>query len=228
MKRSIRHSLAALAFACLFSGAAFPAQPQSAGFIDDVPTLTEVPGVIGAWGWENRETARNYDRFIFDTVEIFLADDSPYKGINGTQMEAISTSLIGHMQQALEPDYPMVSQPGERVMRMSLALTNVKITKKKKNILNFTPVGLVVGGIRSIADSLSNVSLEGAQVEAIAADSVTGERHFVRIVTKPFVQAAVSEDKMSWNALEKAFSFYAKNMRRQLDELRAEQGKGRM
>ena len=85
-------------------------------------------------------------------------------------------------------------------------------------MLGYTPAGLVLGGIRSAVDALTNISLEKAIVEAVLTDSVTGERLVVRIATKPFAQAGVGEGEMSWETLESAFSFYAQNFRSEVDQ----------
>ena len=81
----------------------------------------------------------------------------------------------------------------------------------------------MVSGVRSLADVLSNVSLENASVEAVATDAITGERIMVRIATKPFAQAGVSEGEMSWKTLEAAFRFYSENTRKMLDEAHGKQ-----
>lgn len=219
MKLFLKSHLPAISLVMVLAHTAFAAPPTTAGFIQDQPPLEPVPGVEGAWGWEAAgDPIAKYDKLILDNIEIFLAPDSPYKGIDATQMQAISMTMNGLFHEALEPEYPIVSQAGAGVMRASMAITNVIITKKKRGLLGYTPVGLVVGGISSVADALSNISLEKAIVEAIFTDSVTGERLVVRIATKPFSQAGVGEGEMSWETLESAFRFYAQNTRKQLDK----------
>ena len=135
-------------------------------------------------------------------------------------MKAVTDTMAAMMTKELEPDYPIVSQAGLGVARLSMAITNVKISKKKKNVLNYTPPGLLIGGMRSAADALTNVSLANAVVEAEFTDSVTGERIATRVATKPWAQAGVGEGKMSWETLEKAFEFYAKTVKKRADQAR--------
>jgi hypothetical protein len=218
MMKSLRGKLVALSFGVAMSGAAF-AQAPTSQFLDAIPDLKPVPGVEGSYGWDNPKLqVASYDKLFLDDVQVFLAPDSPYKGIDSSQMAAITQTLRAAMIDALEPDYPVVGKPGQGVMRLSLAITGVEISKRKKRLLNYTPVGLVVGGLRRMADAFSNISLGAATVEADIVDIQTGERIAVRVATKPFAQANLDEGKMSWDALEAAFGFYAGEVRRSLDE----------
>jgi len=214
---SPRGKFVALLLGVAISGTAL-AQVPTAQFLDSVPELKPVPGVEGSYGWDNPKLqVASYDKLFLDNVQVFLAPDSPHKGIDASQMAALTATLRAAMVDALEPDYPVVSKPGPGVMRLSLAITNVKISKRKKGLINYTPVGLVVGGLRRMADAFSNVSLKAATVEADIVDIQTGERIAVRIATRPFAQANLEEGKMSWDVLESAFGFYAGEVRTALD-----------
>ena len=224
MKHSIRGKLFALSLLTTLTGASLAGAPASSDFITDLPALQPVPGVEGSWGWEAEEnTLQSYDKFVLTNVEVFLAPDSPYKGINGRQIQAITDTLRAAMKLELEPDYPLISQPGPGVAQLSIAITNVKMSKRKKNILQYTPVGLALGGVRSLADALNNVSLAGAVVEAEFTDSVTGERLAVRVATNPWAQAGVGSGEMSWETLESAFVYYAKQVKTRFDALHGRQ-----
>lgn len=217
MKHSLQGQWVALSLLAMVSTGVVADAPTS-DFLPSTPKLEPVKGVEGSYGWDNpKQDVSAYDKLMIENVQIFLAPDSPYKGIDGQQMQMISETMRAVMTANLEPAYPVVSQPGPGVMRMSLAITNLKITKKRKNLINYTPVGLVVGGLRQLADALSNISLEGAMVEADIVDTQSDERIAVRIATKPFAQANVSENEMSWSSLEAAFEFYAKEVRSGLD-----------
>ena len=136
-------------------------------------------------------------------------------------MAALTATLRAVLTEKLEPDFPLVSQTGPGVMRMSLAITNVKLSKRKKRLINYTPVGLVIGGLRRLTDAFANLSLEGAHVEAEFTDTQSGERIAVRVATNPFAQSNIGEDELSWDALEAAFGFYASEIRKTLDAAHA-------
>ena len=223
MRRTIKSRLIAFSLLSTLSGVLVAGAPTSSEFIQDLPALQPIPGVEGSWGWEAPDKSMaSYDKFLLLNVEIFLAPDSPYKGINTRQLQAITDTLVAAMKAELEPEYPIVSQPGPGVARMSVAISNVNITKRKKRLLNYTPIGLAVGGVRSLADALSNISLASAMVEAEFNDSVSDERIGVRIATKPWAQARVDAGEMSWETLESAFAFYAKQVKLRMDQTRAQ------
>jgi hypothetical protein len=217
MMNSLTRKVVVCSFLVCTAGAAIAKPPQSE-FLELNESLAPLTGIEGSYGWDNPKLpVSGYDKLFLDNVQIFLAPDSPYKGIDSSQMQAISQTFRAAMIQTLEPEYPVVSQTGPGVMRLSMAITNLSITKKRKRLVNYTPVGLVVGGLRSLADEFSNISLGAATVEADITDSSSGERIAARIATKPFAQAGVGEGEMSWKSLESAFGFYASEVRRTLD-----------
>lgn len=221
MKHTITSMLITLPMLAFLSGPSLAGAPTST-FITDIPALQPVPAVEGAWGWEKeQDILKGYDKFMLVDVEVMLAADSPYKGINARQLKAITDTMRALIVKEMEPDYPIVSQAGPGVAQWSMAITNVKISKRKKNLMNYTPPGLIAGSVRRAADALTNISLANAVVEAEFTDSVTGERLGVRVATKPWAQAEVSEGKMSWETLEAAFEYYVKMVRKRADQARA-------
>ena len=218
MKQFMKGKLIALSLLTMVAGISVAGAPTPV-FIADPPTLEPVPGIKGSWGWEDPDVKLgSYDKLLLTDIEIFLAPDSPYKGIDTRQMAAVTATFRAVLTSVLEPEYPLVSQPGQGVAQLSLAITNVQISKRKKNLLQYTPVGLALGGVRQLADALNNISLTDASVEAEFTDSVSGERIGVRVAEEPFAQAGVDESDMSWSALESAFEFYAKKVKEHFDE----------
>jgi len=63
--------------------------------------------------------------------------------------------------------------------------------------------------------------LKHAYVEAEFTDTQSGERLATRIATNPFAQSNLGEGKLSWEALEAAFGFYASEVRKGLDAAHA-------
>ena len=66
---------------------------------------------------------------MIDTVVFFLADGSEYKGMDGNEMKELSDAFNLELANALKDKYPMVSEPGPDVIRVRLAITNIKLSK---------------------------------------------------------------------------------------------------
>ncbi len=119
--------------------------PQPSGFIVDYPLIEPIQGMEGGWGWDKPDVQyQHYDKIFLDSIEIWLAPDSPYKGIDADQMKILADTMRAVMVETLEPEYPVVSQPGPGVIRIRLALTNVHLEKKKRHLIGYTPIGLAV------------------------------------------------------------------------------------
>ena len=217
-RRRYGTGLAVIVMLCAVAAQA--AAPQMSGFLLNYPLMKPVQGEAGAWAWDSPEAnLAAYDRVMFDPVEIWLAADSEYKGIAPDQMKVLSDSLISMITEELEPDFPVVTQPGPGVLRIRLALTNVKL-KKKRRVVSYLPIGLAVSGVRRLSGRMNNVQLQATSLEAEMLDSVSGRRIAVRIDNAPGGRPmdAGSTESMSWDALEDTLQFYARRLRTRLEK----------
>lgn len=198
-------------------------QVKGSGFIDAPPILESVPGMKGTWGWDKSGfKPKAYNKFFLDPVEIWLAPDSKYKGIDANEMKILADSMREILVEALEPDYPVVSKAGPGVLRIRIAITNVHLKKKRLRVLDFTPVGLTVNAVKKLAGKQKRILLMDASVEAEMLDSLSAERLSVRIDNKPLKSLGKDSKKMSWELIGEALSVYGKKFRE-----RIEQGRGK-
>jgi len=70
-----------------------------------------------------------YEKLMIDSVVFFLANESEYKGIDGNEMKELTDAFNLELANALKDKYPMVSEPGPDVIRVRLAITNIKLSK---------------------------------------------------------------------------------------------------
>ncbi len=107
-----------------------------------------------------------YDAVMIDQPEIFIANDSPYRGVKPKQLNALADALRAAIAGALSEDLYIVDTPGKNVLYVSVAVSNLKLTKKK-SILGYTPAGLVTGAVRGAATSniAKKANLQGAVLE---------------------------------------------------------------
>ena len=93
---------------------------------------------------------------------------------------------------------------------LSVAATNLKLKKKKKSLLGYTPAGLVGGAVMGAAtsDIAKKAVLQDAIIEIEAFDSITNER-IVAIIDSG---GHAKRDPTSWADLEMIFARYGRVM----------------
>ncbi len=207
-------------FAVLFSMSQAQEMIYS-GFMTDYTQLQEVTDGSADYrytapGVEDR--LARYDAVMIDQPEIFFAADSPYKGAKPKHLESLAEALRAGIAGALAEDYHVVEQPGQNVMYLSIAATNLKLTKKKKKLRNFTPVGLITGAIKGAASSkiANKADLQSLVFEAEVFDSVTSER-LVAIIDS---LGTDTKNPATWKELEGFMAAYGRQVKCRLDNAR--------
>ena len=196
-------------------------QPKLSDFVmSPAPEMQPIPEMEGAWFWNKPGLEfKNYDKIFLEDIEIFLAPDSKYKGINANQMKALSDSMRAVMVAALEPEYPVVSKAGPGVLVARLAITNVYLDKPKHKFGQYTPIGLLASGLKGIAGVPKNFSIRNASVEAEMFDFEIGERVAVRVDTSPLRSLNEDPDELTWEAIEESLKVYGKIFRERVDQV---------
>ena len=121
-----------------------------------------------------------YKSIIIDQPVIFLASNSPYKGVKPSTMQALAEVVRSSLTDALSDSYSIVEQAGPAVLYIGVALADIKVKKKGFNLLAYTPIGLVAGGVTSASkskldDEVKHMNLESAKIEVKVMDSQSGE-----------------------------------------------------
>ncbi|MGB5306861.1 MAG: DUF3313 family protein, partial [Gammaproteobacteria bacterium] len=110
-------------------------QVSAAGsdFIENMPSLSADPDRPGAMIWiKEGFDGTQYTKLMIEPVTIFIADDSEYKGLNADELKVMADGFRESLTKALEPDVPVVSQPGAGVLYVRAAISNVHMAKKKR------------------------------------------------------------------------------------------------
>ena len=207
----------------IFSSQAWSAdQPKLSDFImEPAPEMQPIPEMEGAWFWNKPGLEfKKYDKILLEDIEIFLAPDSKYKGINADQMKALSDSMRAVMIAALEPDYPVVSKSGPGVLVARIAITNVYLDKPKHKLGQYSPIGLLASGVKKIAGKPKNFSIKNASVEAEMFDFDIGERVAVRADTSPLRSLNEDPEELTWEAIEESLKVYGKRFRARVEQVR--------
>ena len=188
------------------------------GFMTDYTQLQKVTDGSADYryiapGAEDRLT--KYFAVMIDQPEIFIANDSPYRGVKPKQLDALAEALRAGIASGLSEDLFVVDRPGENVLYLSVAITNLKLKKRKKKVFNYLPVGLVIGGIKGAAttDIAKKADLKGLVFELEVFDSVTEER-LVAIID------SLGDDEeipTTWGELEEFMVMYGRLMQCRFD-----------
>ncbi len=119
-----------------------------------------------------------YNAVMIDQPEVFIAVDSPYRGVKPKHLNALAESLRAGLSHALGDDIYVVDRPGEHVLYLSVAITNLKLNKRKKKAFQYLPIALVASGIAGASSSeiAKKADFAGLVVELEAFDSTTDER----------------------------------------------------
>lgn len=184
------------------------------GFLSDYSQLEKVTD--GSMDYRylppgSEDRMASYNAVMIDQPEIFIANDSPYRGAKPKHLEALAEALRSELTSSLSEDLYVVATPGPNVLYMTVGISNLKLEKKKKkSILGYTPVGLVGGAVVGAAtsDLAKKANLQGLVLEMEAFDSVSGDRIFALIDHL----GSDTEQLVSWEELEAFMGRYGKIM----------------
>jgi len=200
----------------LFIAAQASVAGSDSGFLDDYSSLKPDPDQKGAKIYIKPDADLGmYDKIVFDPIEIFYAPDTKYKGISPDELKLLADTFRDLMVKELEPNYPVIQTPGKGVLRARLAITNVKMKKKKRGMLGYMPIGAALTAVKDMAGL--RVILSDSMIEAELIDSETNETIGLLVDTS---SSDTPEGKESWEALQESLSFYAKRLRKRLDAAR--------
>jgi len=187
---------------------------QNNDFLTDYSKLEKVEGarfVQGIYKVPNMEQRlADYNSIMVDQPEIFIAADSKYKGAKGDQLKSLADiarlSAIARLEAG---GFNVVDEPSADTLYMRWAITNLYLQKKKRGILSFTPVGMVVHATKGAAtrDLWKKIDIAELSLEAEFTDVVTGE---VLAAVSSYQQGfrkqkGTKADIVSWQELEALF-----------------------
>ena len=186
----------------------------SSGFLDDYSGLKADPDRSGAMIYRKSGVSLGaYSKIIISPIEIWYHPNTKYKGISPDEMKILADTFASILTNELEPEYPVVGSTGKGVLIVRLAITNLKMKKKKRGLLGYMPIGAAITALKDIAGK--RITLSDATIEAELLDGESGER--LGTLVDSLSETVSKKDKPSWASLEQALTFYAKRFRSRLD-----------
>ena len=209
--------IAAVSLAALFS-VSHAEELIYSGFMTDYTQLRKVTDGSAHYRYiapGAEDKLAGYFAVMIDQPEIFIANDSEYRGVRPKQLGALAEVLRAGIASGLSDSLFVVDRPGQNVMYLRVAVTNLKLKKRKKKVFNYLPVGLVVGGVRGAAttDIAKKADLGSLVFELEAFDSVTNER-LVAIIDSLGDNA---ESPVTWDELEAYMVMYGRRIQCHFD-----------
>ncbi len=198
----------------LYAGFAWAGEPILTNFISENPQYEPDKDNPDAFIYQNPAAdLAAYQKVLIDPIEIWVAPDSKYKGLDADESKTITDALRQALVKELEPDYPVVNEPGPGVLGLRLAIINVHMKTKKRGLLGYTPVGLVV----TTAGNLAGLRTQLSQA-TIQAELLDGETNEQLGALQDSFHSGKKGKKITWDEVGQRFEFYAKRFRARLDQ----------
>ena len=146
------------------------------------------PSVLETWekgtydrGWTHPDIAKyveRYDSVMVDQPEVFVSADSKYKGAKADHLKTLSDAARLAVIERLEAGgWNIVEEPGPNVGYIRWALDDLYLKKKKRGILSYTPLGMVVHATAQAAvkDVWKKIDVNEIGLKIEWLDSASGE-----------------------------------------------------
>ncbi len=170
------------------------------------------------------QKAQRYDSVLVDQPEIFIADDSKYKGAKPDHMKQLADIARLAMIERLEKGgWPIADGPGPNVVYMRWAISDLYLKKKKRGFLSYTPIGYVVhatsqAAIRDLWKKIDIVELglkiewtDSVSYEVLSAGSAKRGARKTR---------GQKQDLVTWEELDALFRTVGEQTRCHLDNIK--------
>ena len=218
------------------------AAAEPSGFLDDYDQLRADPGFAADRVYLVPNAAARfaqYDAVMVDQPEVFIAADSRYRGMKPDDLKLLADSFRSAVTDELSKTYRIAEEPGPGVLYLRFATTDLQL-RKTRNLLDFTPVGVVtnvVPGVRDVKRALRNaviedftrrVSLIELTIEAELLDSVSGERIaalLAQLGQRRDREAGLEQDTTSWEEAQQVVRSYGSRLVCRLDNARRDPAK---
>lgn len=191
---------------------------EKTGFLGDYSLLQEGEANTAVLSYRNPSANfKSYNKIMFDRIVVSFSDDADYKEIDPAILKELTDYYQNALLDAVKSGYEVVDQPGVGVLRVRVAITDVRPSKPVANTMStLLPVGWAVAGATKVSSG-DNLGTGEAATEVDVLDSLTSVR-LAAAVDRRQGGKAVFEGK--WNDTKEAFDHWAVRFRQRLDELR--------
>ena len=212
----MRRWLAVLTFLIL-SGCASSAKQPNVVFLGSGIELQSLPGSPSMRAWSSRPgVLGEYHAFLFEPVVVSLGKAPADNQANDEELKSLSEHLrTAFTDELTRGGYAIVDKPGDGVLRVRAALTELVPVDPAKNVAA-KAVGTVIG----VGLFLPTVDIGQAAIEVDMRDSVNNAR-VAAFADRKAGRAYFSglSAYRRWGDVESAFSAWAREFRGRLDQI---------
>lgn len=187
--------------------------PPFSGFLGDKSVYQKLtPGPEGGakLRWIRPGTKfKKYDKFMVDSVIFYLSKESENQAIDPQVMKELADSFNKELVAAFKDKYPIVADPGPDVLRIRIAITNIKQSRPGVSaVTSIVPVGIVLSTVkRGVTGGWSGSGETGAELEFL--DSTTNEVLGMAVDQQ---QAAFASRFSKYGSANDAFKFWSERI----------------
>jgi len=149
---------------------------------------------------KDRLDLSGYRALYIEEMQFRYAPASADHAIDANHRSRLADSARQSLLQAVGDRFEIVAAPGPGVLQLRAAVADIRIEHKRRNLLSFTPIGLVKQGVEAATGH--DTVLRGATVEAelLGPD---GERLISVIDPGAAVAAADGSGRASWKEVSR-------------------------
>lgn len=152
---------------------------------------------------------KSYDKILIDQVVVFFNRQSQNKGVDPEQLLKLTNYFHKALVNELQNRFTIVDKPGEGVLRIRTAITDVEPGHPAGNaVSSVVPVGIAISVIKKTTTD-TNMGVGRASMEIEIVDSLSGSRLAAAIDRREGGKKIVSG---KWTAIEESFEYWAKKL----------------
>jgi len=149
---------------------------------------------------------KRYKRLMVDPVAVCLHPEAPERIIQPEELARLTAYFRRAVIEAVQDTYPVVETPGEDVLRIRAAITDVIPANAALNVV--TTLGVMLP-----------LDMGGASMEAELLDSLSGEVLGAVVDTKRGTPLDVIGGFTRWGHAKSALRGWARELRKTLDAI---------
>jgi hypothetical protein len=190
---------------------------QGSGFLGNYSQLKPAPDREGALVYLDRsQDLRGYNAVMFDPVQVIVTPGPDAAQLDPAVRQRLSDDVLNAFRKELSPAYTVVTAPGPNVLRIRTAITGIEATKPDMTAKDWLPVV----AIYNVAAGKRVAEMKG-EMEVLDAN---GKRVAAAVATRKGDEKLPQGEKVTWEQMSAIATYWARNLRQRLDELRGEAG----